>query len=287
VLKEFSLGDTQEETAYRTWVLQHCLFINPMNDLVTQSIAATDVLHTPSMVVPIGEPPIYQGFFNQLKQEYTTARYLLYEGLHRRAPRFPDKDVQLVNTLDYPSYGTSIEYVKLAYRYFSVFDKIAYFLNAYLQLAIPEKRVNFQTLWHEKQDRKRPLKQMFVKRPNLPLRGLYWISRDLDDQEDRRLQPDASLLSTIRQQLEHKYLKAHEPEWILAKGDPLLTDTIAYNIDRRMFEEKALGLATIVRAATLYLVLGVHSEEEQRREERGDKRVPGIPLDTHDDDWKR
>ena len=60
------------------------------------------------MIVPLGEPPIYQGFFNQLKQEYTTARLLLYNGLHRLAPAWADSGVQLLNTLDYPDYGTNL-----------------------------------------------------------------------------------------------------------------------------------------------------------------------------------
>jgi tetratricopeptide (TPR) repeat protein len=285
--RTFPLGTTPEEIAYRTWCLQQRTYLNPINDLVTDSVAAHDVILTPTMTAPMGEPPIYQGFFNQLKQEYATARYLFYAGTHRHAPAYPDKQVLLLNTMDYPSYGTNTEFVKLAYRsLYSIFDKIAFFLNAYLKLGIKERAVNFQTLWHEKEKREKPLKEPFRKRPNLPLRGIYWISRDLDDKDDRHLQPDAALLSTVRQHLEHKYLKAHEPEWAIAEGDPLRTDTLAYNIARAALEEKTLRLLRITRAALIYLVLAIHVEEQQRRAQRGNKPIPGAQLDTYKHDWK-
>lgn len=283
--RTFSLGET-EEAAYRTWVLQHRLFLNPINDLVTESVAAADVILTPSIVVPAGEPPVLQGFFNQLKQEYIAARFVLHEGLHHRAPRYPDRDVLLWNTLDYPSYGLSLELVKLAYRsLYSLFDKTAYFLNRYLELAIKERRVSFSTLWYEKEDRKKPLRERFRERMNLPLRGLYWISRDLDDAQDRQL-TDAALLSTIRNHLEHKYLKTHEPEWIIAKGDPMRTDTLAYSLERRVLEGKAMRMAKLARAALLYLTLSIHIEEEERRAHRKGAVLP-MRLDLFDDSWKR
>jgi len=280
----FPLGATDEEIAYRTWALRRRLFLNPINDLTTESVAAHDVIHTPNMLVPLREPPIYQGFFNQLKQEYTTARFLLYQGLHHRAPAWADKEVRLYNTLDYPAYGTNLELAKLAYRScYSLFDKIAYLLNHYLALNIPEKRVNFKTLWHEKEDPKRPLKQQFQTYPNLPLRGLYWISRDLDENTPRHLSPDAAELSTIRQHLEHKYLKAHTETAI----DDAWRDTLALNIQRHHLEEKALRLVTITRAALLYLILGITVEEQHRRAKLPKKNIVGTELPPYEDNWKQ
>lgn len=285
--EDFPLGTSSDETAYRTWCLTHRLFLNPLNDITTESIAANDVLLTPSIVVRAGEAPLIQGLFNQLKQEYATARFLLHEGLHRRVPRYPDKDVKLWNTLDYPSYGTSIELVKLAYRAnFSLLDKVAYLLNHYLELNINERKVAFQTLWYEKQDRTRGLAPFFANRPNLALRGLHWLSRDLNKKGERQLAPDAALLATIRDHLEHKYLKVHEPDWALAKGDPHRTDTLAENIERGTLEAKALRVTKLARAAIIYLTLAIHIEEHLREKARGDSKIIGIPLDPYEDDWK-
>ena len=284
--RTFSLGETGEEVAYRTWSLEQRLFLNPLNDVTTETVAAADVLLTPSMVVPTGEPPILQGFFNQLKQEYVAARFLLHQGLHGLAPRYSDRDVPLWDTLDYPSYGLNLELVKLAYRsFYSLFDKTAYFLNRYLQLGIRERRVSFSTLWYDKEERKKPLRELFRERMNLPLRGLYWISRDMDDAQERQL-TDAALLSTIRNHLEHKYLKTHQPEWVIAKDDPLRRDILAYSLERDVLERKALRMARLARAALLYLTLSIHIEEEERRGSRKGRVMP-MTLGLFDEDWKR
>ena len=286
-LRQFRLGRSKAEVAYRSWALKHRLFINPMNDLVTESVAAADVLLTPGIVAPTSEPPILLGFFNQIKQEYVSARYFLYAGIHRRAARYVDRDVRLWNTFDYPSYGTNVELVKVAYRtLFSIFDKVAFFLNQYFDLQVREHRVNFRSLWHESERVDKPLKEVFRRQPNLPLRGLYWISRDLDAAGDRSLRSDADELRVMRNHLEHKYLKVHEPEWVLAKGDPLRTDTLAYSVDKAVLEQRALRLAKTARAAIIYLGLAVRTEEEYRRERRGGGTVPGVRLDLYDDRWK-
>lgn len=77
-LESFSLGLTDEEITYRKWCLNNRLFINPLNDLGAYPIAARDVLTTPAIITGISEGPIYQGMFNQIKQEYTSARYLFF-----------------------------------------------------------------------------------------------------------------------------------------------------------------------------------------------------------------
>ncbi len=73
-----------------------------------------------------------QGFFNQMKQEYASARWLLYEGLQEDRVHFSDHDVRLCNTLDYSCHSLTVEKTKIAFRMaYSLFDKIAFFLNGY------------------------------------------------------------------------------------------------------------------------------------------------------------
>ena len=48
-MEEFPLGDSEDEIRYRQWCLRNRLFLNPLNDLGPYSIAAHDVLTTPSM----------------------------------------------------------------------------------------------------------------------------------------------------------------------------------------------------------------------------------------------
>ena len=65
-LNSLSLGRSERERQYRKWCLKHRLFLNPLNDLGEYSIAARDRMTLPSMVRPLSEGPIFQGFFNQL-----------------------------------------------------------------------------------------------------------------------------------------------------------------------------------------------------------------------------
>jgi hypothetical protein len=113
--------------------LTNRLFLNPINDALERSVAADDGLALPSFVTKLGEPPTLIGFFNQLKQEYVSARWAYYGGTHSDRPHFSDRSVSLFNTLDYPTYGLAIEHVRTSFRVaYSLFDKVAFFLNSYL-----------------------------------------------------------------------------------------------------------------------------------------------------------
>jgi tetratricopeptide (TPR) repeat protein len=209
-------GKTKDERAYRRWCLLQRLFLNPLNDLGTFAEATTDPLHLPSVVTLTREPYI-QSLFNQLKQEYVTARFLLYEGIAIKRPHFSDREVTLVNTLDYAAYSLCLEKTRLAFRMaYSQFDKIAFLLNAYLDLRIHPERVKFRTLWYQNEEPKRGIKPEFKDRENRPLRGLFGLSRDLGARNDDRdaLDPDAQDLVLIRNYLEHKHVTIHEESWI-------------------------------------------------------------------------
>jgi len=272
--------------------------LNPLNDLGPLPISARDVLTTPDIVVAIGEGPYYPGYFNQIKQEFVSARYLYYEGISAGEPHFSDRDVLLYNTLDYPSYSVAVERVKAAFRvFYSLFDKIAYFLNHYLRLCIPERSVSFKTFWYQALDKNKGLRADFQQRQNWSLRGLFWLSKDLFEDKDKpdfreSLEPDAQELYDIRNHLEHKYLKLHDDLWPgpPSAGDWIstaLADTLAFSMYRREFQAKTLRLIKMARAALIYLSLAIHCEEQQRAKERGPHGiVPGMRLDISDNDWK-
>src|SRR5260370_37886414 len=106
-------------------------------------------------------------FFNQIKQEFVSARFLRFEGITSSGAHYSDRGVLLHNTFDYPTYSLAIERVKSAFRIlYSLFDKIAFFLNQYLELAIPERQVTFRTFWYVSQDRKKGLRPELQQRRN-------------------------------------------------------------------------------------------------------------------------
>lgn len=295
-LNEFSLGDSTEEISYRSWCINQALFINPLNDLGAYSIAATDVLHLPSIVVPLGEGPYYAGFFNQMKQEFVSARFLLYEGLTTDETHYSDHDVTLVNTLDYPVYSLAVEKMKFAFRVtYSLFDKIAFFLNHYLDLKIPHRKISFKTIWYEKCNREKGINSKIEALKNNALRGLFWLSKDLSERREGfvdAMEPDAQEIEQLRQHAEHRYLKIHDSFFDLDYKDDSerlgFTDTLAKSISRDDFCEKSLRMMRLSRAGLIYLCLIIQTEEERRSQERSPE-SPVMPmiLDTWEDDWKR
>lgn len=281
-------GGEADERAYRNWCLHNVLFLNPLNDVEATSIAARDIMGVPNFVTPIGEPPVVTGMFNELKQGFVSARWLLWEGIESREPHFSDRGVLLYNTLDYPAYGLAVEKVKLAFRMaYSTLDKIAYFLNHYLALGIPEKRVSFRTIWRERERDTDPVRQTFVKSENWPLRGLFWLSKDLFEEDMRdSTEPEARALAELRNHLEHKYVKVHEMLLPPRPSGGLFHDTMAHSITRSDLESRTLRLLQLVRSALIYLALGMHREEQRRGV--GDDKLRGVmKLHQWSDDWNR
>ncbi|MCJ7490773.1 MAG: LA2681 family HEPN domain-containing protein [Dehalococcoidia bacterium] len=289
-------GRSSQERQYRRWCLSERLFLNPQNDLAASQPAACDTLTLHSIVVPIWDGPYYHGFFNQLKQEYVSARWLLYDGMTSHGSHFSDRRVTLSNTLDYPAYGIGVEKVKLAYRAaYSLFDKMAYFLNHYFHLGIPERGVRFRTVWYTGGHRRERLSAPFQACRNLSLRGLFWLSKDLSEDSPgvrEGIEPAAATLREIRNHLEHKYLKVHEiwlrkPEDDSVSAADGLTDTLAHSVGRGEFEAMAMMMFRLVRASLIYLSLAVASEEHRRAREREPGAiVPAMALGSYEDAWK-
>ena len=127
--------------------------------------------------------------------------WLLFEAFHAGDVHFSDRRVVLHNTLDYPSYALAVEKLKAAFGItYSLFDKTAVFLNAYMKLGVDERSIYFRSIWYKNQDsRLRTLRPEFEAYENWPFRGLYWLSKDLFELGFRDVaQPDADALYEIR-----------------------------------------------------------------------------------------
>lgn len=289
--REFSLGCTAEEIAYRRWCLNERLFINPLNDIGALSIAATDATVLPSVTessLSHLPPPIF-GYFNQMKQEFVSARYTLYDGLNSFGPHFSDNDVKLINTLDYPAYGLATERLRMSFRVaYSVLDKVAFFLNAYAGFNHKNlHRVSFRSVWYEGADPKKGLMPLLAQRPNLPMRGLFWLSKDFYEEEFKKVtDPDAEDLATVRNQIEHRYLQLHD----MGSGDDDARSAqpgLRYSLGRADFAAKTLKLFRCTRAALIYLAMSVRCEERLRQVPGASALTMPMPLDNWEDDWKQ
>lgn len=299
-MKEFSMGESEEEKEYREWCLKNKLFLNPLNDIVEKSVAARDIMHLPNMRFETDKPLPYPGLFNQMKQEFVSARYLFYEGMNRDNPHFSDRESLVTNTLDYPVYSYSAEQMKAGLRMsYSLFDKIAFFLNDYLEFNHDESGVDFNKIWFENLNYNNGLKSDFRGRlsDNVSLLGLYWLKRDfyggkLNVEESTDMV--AEDLGNMRNYLEHKYLKVHE-NWATPvnegnkEKEKVIEDDLSHSISREELEEMGLEMLKTARAGLIYLSTAVFQEEYRRRNKRGlDKdNVVEFRSEEYKDEWKR
>ncbi len=164
----------------------------------------------------------------------------------------------------------SDEKLKLAFRMaYSLFDKIAFFLKKYFRLPVSQQRVNFRTLWYPEGRKANGLQPKLRQSANWPLRGLFWLSKDLYEHNPdfkEGLEADARQLYALRNHLEHNYLLIQDDALYASSGKSGLRgmdDGSVYVIGRSDFANRTLRILKMVRAALIYLSLAVHWEASQ------------------------
>jgi hypothetical protein len=204
--------------------------------------------------------------------------WLLYEGLMLASPHFSDREVLLSATEPRPSLSLSTEKLKAAFRIsYSLFDKVSFFINAYMGLGIPEKSVSFRTLW--KTEEKKPIRPQFDSTTNWGFCALYWLAKDFFEKpSDDVAEPHARALCDMRNHIEHKYLRVSVVETITTP-----TDDLALTVSRERFRRDALHVLKLARSALIYLDISVRYEEQRREPDRVDlalEEIPAVPYLT-------
>jgi tetratricopeptide (TPR) repeat protein len=262
-LPERHLGASEAARTYRDWALERHLFLDPLNDLGPIAAAAADRLHLPAFAPHDARAEMLMGYLDSMQQEYASARWALYEALTPEDDHFSDSGLAPHDTGDEPLYGLRIERLKTAFRTaYAMFDKIGFFLNAWLGLGIAPDKVTFRTVWVERKGN--ALRTEFALSQNWPLRGLYWLSKDLFEPDFKSAtEPDAQAVAEIRNHLEHKYLRVVGEEASVAAMH-FAPDPLVYVVKQSALEARALRLLRLARAALIYLVLAAHTKERRK-----------------------
>jgi len=298
-------GMSDHEAAYREWTARNKLSLNLLNDIFDSVEIAYDPLHLPSMTEKIDSNKVQQlfGLFNQIKQEYVSARFLAYEGFASREAHFSDKEVYMVNTLDYPVYGLGIEKIRACYRaVYSIFDKIAFLLNEYFEIGINRADIGYHRLFSPKRNTKDKVKVRDIAENNHPLKGMWWLFKDVrninidvdgkidkvsSDGEYKHIDNVMNEISKVRNFMEHGYLKILDLYCKEALIDGQ-SDQLAYNISFTDFEKLTLELLLNAREAIILLVFSIKREEEIRATKRDpDTLMMSMYADRYDDEWKQ
>ena len=176
----------------------------------------------------------------------------------------------LDNTLEYPAYCLAVERMRTAYRVaYSLLDKVGFFINSYFAVGYKPNQVYFSKVWRDPPGNKPKVSERFAKYENWPLRGLYWLSKDIYEEELQEVtEPDAQALKEVREHLEHKYLQVHQ-EWTGQKPSRGTEALAIYALGREELAARTLRVLKLVRAAMIYLSLAVHREEQERAKSNG------------------
>ncbi|VVN74681.1 LA2681 family HEPN domain-containing protein [Pseudomonas fluorescens] len=212
-------GKSDKERLYKQWCLKNTLFINDLNEITYELVAAQDVMGLPSVrfsanpLVGVTESLWMLGGFSEIKHQYAHARFTYYEAIaspygQREISHYANNDLFLVDTLDYCIYRRDIEQIKVSFRLlYSCFDKLAVLLFKYLDPG-SAARVYFSNVWYGE---KNIVKEYFLKSDNPYLLALYWLSREINDNEaeghDHWMDSNAAKLADIRNKLEHGGLR--------------------------------------------------------------------------------
>lgn len=234
----------KKEESYNCWCAENGVFLNILNGVFMNVEASS----CDSLTIRNDAPDNCRQIFNNLKQEYATARYFVWESLDFLSENYADRCTMIVELNRDIEYSVRIEKLKAAFRmFYSVFDKIAYLLNDLLNLEIKSNNVSYRTIWYEKD--KKTIKQKISDKYNWSLLGLFWISKDLYDPEFREcIEPDARHLADIRNHIENKAIQiVYDLE---AESTP--ADFI-YKVDYNFFVNSLFRLMRLSRSALFNL----------------------------------
>ena len=294
--RPFRSGPSKQERRYRRWCVEHRVVLSPINDVCLQVQSLQDTLTLPAITVlaseTTGSLPRPYAIFNQLKQEYVSARFLIFEALSEKGDKvhYADKGVILFDTLDYRYYRTWIEKLKMAFlAVHAIFDKIAYLINDYWKLGLSTRRATFSSVWYTDGLTDKGVSPKFVSSQNWPLRGLYWLSRDfhIKPAGEGAVDPEARVLRAIRNHIAHKYLRVHDHFLYGAKEDRARNDhELGYPISDSELEEQVIKLLKLARSALVCLTCAVAHEESDRKKAIGKQGVFPMEIPVVHDSYR-
>jgi hypothetical protein len=150
---------------------------------------------------------------------------------------------------------------------------------------VPDK-ISFKNVWMV--ENKARLLPQFEKCDNLPLRGLFWLSKELfDEQLKQTTASDARELHAIRNALEHTYLRV-SMGWakpFTISGTSGSGFGIAVGSDE--LEAKAIRVMQMARSALFYVSFAIGVEESKKRLRNPGEVIVSMPIYSLGDEWKR
>ncbi len=199
---------------------------------------------------------------NEIKEAYIGARLSLVQSQYINND-FSNisKQTLIINPLDYSVSNIYTSYLKMAFKEaFSVLDKIAIFLNHYLELGHDEdsRRLSYYSVWYKNLDKNNDLNESFDAH-DANIFGLYSLLQDIRSSE----------FDEIRNALTHRYVRLFR------------SMSVKDEYDYEDFVSKTVNLMGQIKCAIIYLhnFINTHENSKKSPEDRL------ITMHFHTDQW--
>lgn len=209
---------------YWQWCGDNGLFINDLNDNCAYDICYNDSLGLPGFSFRINnslslyEELTYHGNFDELKDDYCYARYLVFsaKNMTNDQKHFFNDTYYHVDDMSHSITNLKAQHYKSAFKnLYAIFDKIAYFMNRFFDLNNIEKdsKININSVFKDFNSRScwKPNKKIEDSK-NIFIHALFYVLKDIRDVQDsdsvsRWLDPDTKSFYEIRNAIEHRSFK--------------------------------------------------------------------------------
>lgn len=218
-----------KEGDYEYWVNKNYLRINRFCDVEPLSqLSVTDNVKLHYIRDTQERRQLFETYYSEIKNMFIETRHLAYMAIGG-------------------SGEVSVELIKMTYKnFYSVLDKIAIFIQAYLNIPIKVHQVDFSTIWYDKKNGS--IRQEFLAHPhNLSLLALYNVKLDVYGTKSFNYVIDEQTkdLQRIRNFIEHKVIVVRDSE--------MAYDDYQLQISKDELAINTIRLAQLVRCAIIYL----------------------------------
>ena len=286
------MAKSKKEKKYKEWVAYNGLFLNPLSDIECDPIVAQDYIHLPNMIIKIndGDRKDFQyGLFNQIIQEYVSARYLFFDGIQeRKRAQISDRNVlQIDIRMNVNSHADFC--IRTAFKtIYSLFDRVAYFINDYFDLGIEHRDISFRNIWKTKKcNQNRETKYEYnntmesIYKNNFMINAIYWLSKDIFQKGEVTTKPKSEKLDVLRNKMEHRYVAS-------TLDEEETSDKSTFYISTIKLYEYTLDMLRLAREMIICLSLGIHIEESRKKAEleNSGHKLEQIKTNIMIDDYK-
>lgn len=210
-------------------------------------------------------------YINQIKEDYIAARLFFVLSQYKNdVLNNISRKTTFVYPLNYSNFNLYYGLLKSAFiKSYNILDKIANFINIYLNLDRQDDKVNFKNIWDE------DLINIISNSRNCDLYALYDIKKDFDSGFYNNI-------NKIRNSLTHRKLVVFElnkGEFKQKKEIININDKNEY-IDLPTLEEETIKILKLLKSAIIYLINFVNIEESKKRNKNNNNINIKLYFDT-------